>query len=105
MLASKATLAHSLWQRMKGLLGRSGLSLGEALVIPRCTCIHTWFMRFPIDAVFVDQHLRVVKTMHQVVPFRLTLPVPDAWGVIELVGGTVSRSGTAVADQLEWHAR
>ena len=101
-LAEKASIARTLWQRMKGLLGRPSLAQGEALLIPGCSSIHTIFMRFPIDALFVDKQLRVVKTVERLRPFHLAAAPPAAWGVVELASGTISRSRTTVGDRLEW---
>ena len=102
LLADKATTARTLWQRMKGLLGRSSLGTREALVIPGCRSIHTICMRFSIDALFVDKHLRVVKTVERLRPFRLAAAAPAACGVVELASGAVARSGTTLGDHLEW---
>ena len=89
---------------MKGLLGRASLSAGEGLVIPGCASIHTCFMRFPIDALFIDRDFRVVKVVHGLPPFRFTAPARSAWGVIELPSGTAQRSQTTVGDVLRCDA-
>ena len=56
-----AEVAHTFAERVKGLVGRSGLEPGKGLLIERCNCIHTFFMRFAIDATFLDGEGRVVK--------------------------------------------
>jgi len=55
VLAQEVERAGSFWQRMKGLLGRRGLPAGQALFLEPCNSIHTFFMGFPIDAVFLDK--------------------------------------------------
>ncbi|MBI3083216.1 MAG: DUF192 domain-containing protein, partial [Candidatus Omnitrophica bacterium] len=53
VVAERAAIATGLIRRMVGLLSRSHLDEGEALIFPRCSAIHTWFMRFPLDVVFL----------------------------------------------------
>ena len=71
----KAEVARTLWARIRGLIGRRGLPAGEGLLILRCNAIHTFFMSFPIDAVFLDASDRVVKVVRGIKPWR-----PLVWG-------------------------
>lgn len=66
-----AEVAETLLERMRGLIGRGGLASGTGMLIPRCNCIHTCFMRFPIDATFLDRRGAVVKTVRNIRPWRL----------------------------------
>ena len=100
LLASRATMASTLWTRMAGLLGRRALPDGEALVFERCRAVHTVGMRFPIDVVFVDRGWRVVAVRHAVGPGRVLGPVWGAWGVIEMASGSLARAGLKVGEQL-----
>ena len=70
-----AEVARSFWARLKGLIGRRGLPSGRGLLILRCNAIHTFFMRFTIDATFYDRQDRVVKTVRNIRPWR-----PFVWG-------------------------
>ncbi len=101
LLADKAIFAEILWKRLVGLLGRKGLGRGEALVIRPCSGIHTFFMRFPIDAIFLDKASKVVKTIQDMRPFRLSGWVFGTREVIELPSGTISASHTEVDDVIE----
>jgi len=67
----KIEVARTFAQRVKGLIGRDGLGPNEGLLIPRCNCIHTCFMRFAIDATFLDRRGKVVKVVRNVRPWRL----------------------------------
>jgi uncharacterized membrane protein (UPF0127 family) len=67
----KAKVAKTLWERMKGLIGTKRLPPGEGLLILRCNAIHTFFMSFPIDAIFFDRSDRIVKVVRDVRPWRL----------------------------------
>ena len=70
-----AEVARSFWARARGLIGRRGLPPGQGLLILRCNAIHTFFMRFAIDATFLDKHDQVVKVVRNIRPWRLCV-----WG-------------------------
>lgn len=99
-LASEAHAASGFWSRLIGLLGRSSLPAGEALVLDPCSSIHTAFMRFAIDVVYVDRSGQVVKVVPKLKPFRVSGVLRGASSVIELPSGTIASSGTAPGDQL-----
>lgn len=99
-LASEARLARGYWSRLIGLLGRSTLRAGEALVLEPCTSVHTAFMRFAIDVVYVDRSRRVVKAVCGLRPFRVSGSLGGARSVIELPRGTIESTGTAPGDEL-----
>jgi len=66
----EAEVARTFLERAKGLIGRRGLEPGRGLLIPRCNCIHTLFMRFPIDAAFLDRRGEVVRRVRGIRPWR-----------------------------------
>lgn len=99
-MADKAVIADTCFSRMKGLLGRTGLAQGEALVIRPCNSIHTLFMRFAIDVLFVDKQNKVVAALSNVLPWRLS---PIYWrghSAIELPSGVILEAGTACGDEI-----
>ena len=100
-LASRAVKATSFVSRLVGLLGRSALPDGEALIFEGCQSIHTIGMRFPIDVVFVDRRWTVVALHPDLGPGKLIAPVRGAWGVVEMAAGVVSRLELRVGDRLE----
>jgi len=79
--------AESTPRRMIGLLGRSSLPAGHGLLITPCKQIHTWFMRFAIDAVFLDREQRVVHICSDLRPWKLSPMVWKARSVLELASG------------------
>ena len=99
-LASDARTARGFWSRLVGLLGRSSLRAGEALVLDPCNSVHTFFMRFPIDVVYVDRSRQVVKVVPDLKPFRVSGLLRSRSSVIELPSGTIANTGTAPGDQL-----
>lgn len=102
IIADKVCLADTFRTRMVGLLGRNELLPGEALVITRCQSIHMFFMRFAIDAIFVDGQDRVVGLAEGIKPFRLSPIFFRSRYVVELKAGTIAVSKTSPGDQLEW---
>ena len=71
ILGVEAEVAETLAERAKGLIGRRGLESGTGMLITRCNCIHTFFMRFTIDATFLDGEGRVVRIVRNIRPWRL----------------------------------
>lgn len=98
--ADKVEVAENFWSRLIGLLGRNSLNNGTALWIARCPSIHTFFMKFPIDVVFVDTSLKVCACYKNVRPWRLILPVHGASSVFECSIGAISRGQVEKGDQL-----
>ena len=90
-------------RRMRGLLGRSGLQEDEGLLLRPAPSIHTWFMRFPIDAVFLDRELRVIDTASEVRPWRFASR-RGARAVLELSAGEAARLGIRAGMRLELEA-
>jgi uncharacterized protein len=80
--------------RKKGLLGRDGLPDGAGLVIAPTNAVHTFFMRFPIDIVFVTRAGRVVKVCDAVPAWRIAVAL-RGYAVVELAAGGASRAGLA----------
>ena len=100
VLALRVEHAEGVLERMRGLLGRASLEEGEALSIAPCASIHTFFMRFPIDAVFLDRRGRVVRALSDLRPWRATRFHLRAARAVELPAGTLARTGTREGDLL-----
>ncbi|MBI3019267.1 MAG: DUF192 domain-containing protein [Deltaproteobacteria bacterium] len=101
VLTQKAIRAHTPWARLKGLLGRPSLSPNEALVLRPCNSIHTFFMRFPIDAIFMDASGKVLHLYPNLKPNRLTGVHWQAKEVIEVPPGTIEQWKIQVGDILK----
>jgi uncharacterized membrane protein (UPF0127 family) len=85
--------------RMRGLLGRKSLSSGEGLLIRPTWSVHMFFMRFPIDAVFLDRDLAVLKVASNLRPWRAA-GRRGAHSVLELPAGEADRRGLQRGDEL-----
>jgi uncharacterized membrane protein (UPF0127 family) len=102
VVVERCERAERMGQRMRGLLGRDGLEPGTGLWIAKTGSVHTFFMRFPMDAVFLDKELRVRKVVPAVKPYRLAWS-RGARSVVELAAGEAARVGVVEGMQLSWH--
>jgi uncharacterized protein len=100
IVCEQCTVADKPLRRMRGLLGRDGLESGEGLLLRPASAVHTYFMRFPIDIVFLDQRLVVVGISDSVEPWKARSR-KGAKAVLELPAGESTRRGLAVGDRLE----
>ncbi len=97
-------VADTLTRRMRGLLGRRELPPGEGIVLRPGWSIHTAFMRFPIDVVFVDADQVVLEIIPGLKPWHAAI-CRGAHDVVELAAGECARHGLAKGDRVTWAAR
>jgi uncharacterized protein len=100
VVGDRLRLATSLSDRTVGLLSRSSLEPGEGLWIEHAASIHMFFMRFAIDAVFVDASHRVTKVVPNLKPWRVVWWARGARDCLELPVGTAATARIEVGDQL-----
>ena len=99
-LATRLELARTPWTRLRGLLGRSGLGDGEGIWLEPSSSIHTAFMRFSIDVLFVDRDHRGLRCVHALRPVRVAV-ARGTRSIVELPAGTLRDTDTHVGDVLE----
>jgi len=99
-LAGDVRIARNPWTKFWGLMGRRPLPAGQGLLLRPCTSVHTFFMRFPIDVIFLDKTDRVVKIIPAMKPWRAALGGRGAHSALELNGGCVEAAGLEVGDTL-----
>jgi len=100
-LATNVIVADNLFTRMKGLLGKKELPFGEALWIKPCFSVHTFFMKFPIDVIFLNKKNQVIAAVSNLTPNRMTRLYPQSFSVLELPSGTIVASNTEVGDEIK----
>jgi len=100
IVAQEVSEARSFVKRFKGLMGQSGLPVGSALHILPCSSIHSFFMRFPIDVVFLDKEGKVLHMLHAFPPWRVGPFVRGARSVLELRAGTLRFLETQEGDKI-----
>src|SRR5919106_6311089 len=98
IVCERTSVADSPFTPLKGLLGRDGLERGEGLLLRPASSVHTWFMRFPIDVVWLDRELVVVGIADELDPWRAA-GKRGAKAALELPAGEAARRGLAVGDQ------
>ena len=91
-LLAIAEIADTAATRSQGLLGRDSLAPGEGIILDPCRLIHTFFMRFPVDVVFVDRRQRVTRVARDVRPFRFAWGGWSARVTLELPAGTLGQT-------------
>jgi uncharacterized membrane protein (UPF0127 family) len=99
-VCERCVVANKMLPRMRGLLGRRSLPAGEGLLIRPAPSVHTFFMRFPIDVVFLSRSGEVLKVSAEVGPWRAR-SCRGAYAVLELTAGESERRGVAVGDHIE----
>jgi uncharacterized membrane protein (UPF0127 family) len=99
VLCDTCAVADNPFSRLRGLVGRAGMTPGEGLLLRPSPSIHTWFMRFAIDVVFLDRDLRVLRVVHSLKPWRFAA-CRGAHAVLELPPGVAAAHGVGVGDRL-----
>ena len=105
IVCERCEIPSSSFGRMRGLLGRSGLEPGGGMLIDSAPSVHMFFMRFPIDVVFLDRDWRVVNVRHGLRPWRVA-GARGAVAALELPAGAaaaarVEEGDVLVLDELE----
>ena len=99
-LAARVTKADDAASRSKGLLGKTRMDADEGMWIVPCPMIHTFFMNFPIDVLFLKRDLQVARVIENLKPWRLSPWVFSAHSVLELKGGAL-RGSVRAGDRVE----
>jgi uncharacterized membrane protein (UPF0127 family) len=92
VVCARCEVADTFLTRGRGLLGKRALAAGEGVLIKPCSSIHMFFMRFPIDAVFLDRDLRVLKVVSDLKPWRMAAK-RGAKAVLEFGAGEAAKVG------------
>lgn len=91
-IAESVELANTFFTRLKGLMFRETLSDGGGLYLHPCKSIHTFFMKFPIDVLYVDENGKIVGLEEKLKPGKIGKNVPKAASVIELSSGSIRKN-------------
>ncbi len=101
VLAEEAKMADTFFARLVGLLNRSSLKKGEALILTPSNSIHSFFMRFTIDVIFLDKTGKVIDALTSFKPFRLSPVYFNASLTIELPEGVIQSTQTQPGDIIQ----
>jgi uncharacterized protein len=101
LLFGNVKTADSFFRKLFGLVFSAPLKEGEGLLIDSCSSIHTFWMRYPIDVLFLDSNNRVIKLFEDLKPFRVTPFIKGVAKTIELKSGTVKACSINTGDCLK----
>jgi uncharacterized membrane protein (UPF0127 family) len=93
-------VATSFFTRFMGLMGKKEMGKDETIIFPRCNSIHTFFMRMPIDVVFVSHNGRIVRIYHDLNPWKMLAPVKGAKHAVEMAAGCSAEKALSEGDML-----
>jgi uncharacterized membrane protein (UPF0127 family) len=102
LLGSRVEVASTFWGRLRGFIGRAEPKRGEGLLLLRCDAVHTFWMSFDLDVLFLDEKGRVLELVRSLAPWKRTRRIPGAQYVLEVPAGTIEASGTQAGDELSW---
>jgi uncharacterized membrane protein (UPF0127 family) len=99
VVCERCEIPESSFGRARGLLGRDGLGPGGGMLIDRTGSVHMFFMRFPIDVVFLDRHWTIVRVVHALRPWRVA-GARRAVAALELPAGAAAEAALQEGDTL-----
>ncbi len=99
-VAGEVRRATSMWARGLGLMGHAPLAPGQALILEPESSVHMFFMRFPLDLLFLDADGQVLHLYTALPPWRISRIVRGSRRVVELPPGSIAASGTQVGDRV-----
>lgn len=97
----KIKIADTFLKRLVGLIGKKFLPQNEGLLIAPCQSIHMCFMKFPIDAIYIDKNFVIKKIATNLKTWTGFSICLSAWGVIEVAAGEAERLNLKVGEKLE----
>jgi uncharacterized membrane protein (UPF0127 family) len=101
VLANTLLIADTFVSSFIGLMGKRSLTLGHGLWIIPCQSVHTFWMRFSIDVIFLDRNRVVIQLVERLRPFRISKHISRAVSVMELPANTIVGTHTHLGDQIE----
>jgi uncharacterized protein len=102
IVADSLDVADTFLKSLIGLMGRSSLRRGQGLWIRPCQSIHTFWMRFPIDVLFLDHEGIIVHLIESMKPFRISKHILKARSVLELPAFSIQGTDTQLGDRIEF---
>jgi uncharacterized protein len=100
VLSDNIKYADTFFLKLKGLLGRQSIAKNECLIIPKAMQIHTFFMKFPIDIIFLDKNKKVIFLYHNFPSYKLTKIFFRAKYVLELHAGIIQEKDVQINDEI-----
>lgn len=105
VICQECLYGDSLAFRLKGLLGRESLGDEEGILLKPCNSIHMFFMKFAIDAIFLDKNNRILHIAHSIRPWRLSALIFGAVSVLEVKAGTALKHQLSLGEEITFSIR
>ncbi len=102
IIVEKAIMADTFWRRLIGLMGKAKLEEKNGIILTPCNSVHTMFMRFPIDVIFLSHKLEVLLIKQNLRPWAISPIVVGARYVLEVNAGKALESRTEVGDTIDF---
>ncbi len=102
VIGSKIKVVDTFWGRLKGLLGEKQLEEGRGLLLRPCRQVHTWFMNFAIDVVFLDEFGKIVGLQKEMEAGQISPKYKRAWQALELSSGSIEKYSLEKGDYLKF---
>lgn len=102
LIASKVIKADNFFNRLFGLTVRRKLRAKEGFYIENCSSIHTFWMRYSLDVIFLDKNNRIIAIYNNIRPFRVTRFIRNSFSVLELKSGTIDKTTLSVGDLIRF---
>lgn len=93
----KLIIVDSFFSRLIGLMFKKHIASDQAMLIKHCKWVHTCFVKFELDLIFLNKEFRVIQIKH-IKPFRISLPVKDGLHVLELKAGCAKSYNIEIGD-------
>ncbi|MDO9181649.1 MAG: DUF192 domain-containing protein [Bacteriovorax sp.] len=100
IICNRMLVADAILNRMKGLMFTTDLTSGDGLLITPCNSIHTFFMLYGLDVLFLDKNFKVIKVIYNLTPWKITRMYFKASQVVEMKAGTMKKN-LHIGDKLE----
>ena len=100
VIARSVYKASNLWEKTKGLLGQEDMPASQAFWLTSCASVHTFFMKFSIDVIFVDKNLKITSIAHSVPPFRIVSGTWKTSSTFELKANQLNSFNLKKGDEL-----
>ena len=102
IIVEKAIMADTFWRRLVGLMGKAELGDNSGLILTPCNSVHTMFMRFPIDVIFLNHKLEILLIKQDLRPWSISPIVAGAQYVLEVNAGKALEGRTEVGDTIDF---
>jgi len=101
-LITDIKIASSFVDRLAGLIFKKSIDKNEGMLFDDCNSIHTFWMRFPLDVIFLESENRIIRIFYSLKPFRITPVIKNSKRVLEIKSGMALELGLAVNDFLQF---